>query len=210
MSSRCAFCGCKTESGYHEVGCPSREDTPAATVVAPSIDCANALTQEKIIASIRQRDPLAAVLMEAELAKAKEQQELDRPPPSPPTRQRANWIGAPEFFELNQACMVLNQAFGWGSTYLVGSALQRRDYRDVDVRTMIDDARFDQIFPGAYQDGVDHTMHSALWQLVCSAISVWLSRHTGLKIDFQIQRTSNANEQFKGERYAVGIFLDQP
>lgn len=42
--------------------------------------------------------------------------------------ERANYLPAPHYFNLNQACAVLSEAFGH-CTYLVGSAMERRDYR---------------------------------------------------------------------------------
>lgn len=59
--------------------------------------------------------------------------------------RRANFIGAPEALNLKLACTVINEAFGI-CTYLVGSAITKRDYRDVDLRCMLDDAEFDRIF----------------------------------------------------------------
>lgn len=122
---------------------------------------------------------------------------------------RANYIGAPEFFELNQACRTITEAYGC-CVYLVGSALERRDFRDVDVRCILDDAVFDREFPG-HADGQGAYYLDAKWSLQCSAISLWLARHSGLKIDFQFQRQTQANAEYpKGGRCAIGIFLDPP
>jgi hypothetical protein len=123
------------------------------------------------------------------------------PEPTEPRETRANWIGVPAFFNLNQACAVLNAAFGWGSTFLVGSSLERRDFRDVDVRTMLDDEVFDRLFPGG------GNQNCAYWSLICSSISLYLAQHSGLPVDFQIQRRTEANRQYKGRRHAVGIFI---
>lgn len=118
---------------------------------------------------------------------------------------RANWIGAPEFFELNHACQTINAAFGWGTTYLVGSAIERRDHRDVDVRCILDDEAYAKLFPGIV--GNNPAM-DARWSLMCSAISLWLSKHTGLRIDFQIQQRTVANEENKDSphRQVLGLF----
>jgi hypothetical protein len=115
---------------------------------------------------------------------------------------RVCYIGAPEMFNLNQACLSLVAAFGH-NIYLVGSSLIKRDYRDVDIRCILSDEEFDRIFPeleNAY-------MYNGLWSLMCSSISLWLSQHTGLPIDFQIQKMSKANENEKGTRVALGLFL---
>lgn len=118
--------------------------------------------------------------------------------------KRANYLGAPAFFELNQACVLVNQALGEFGCYLVGSSLERRDFRDVDVRCIMADEAFDRMFPmqGAPQ-------HDARWSLICCAISLWLKQRTGLPIDFQIQRQTEANAEYPdGERSALGILFD--
>jgi len=125
---------------------------------------------------------------------------------------RANYIAAPAFFNLNHACAVLLEAFPRANVgcYLVGSALVRRDHRDVDVRLMLSDEEYDRMFrvSGGYMD--------ALWSLMCTTISLWLSQQTGLPIDFQIQRTSNANAEYPqgpsraGERQPLGLFRGYP
>lgn len=128
-------------------------------------------------------------------------------------RRRANYVPAPAFFNLNQACAVLCEAFpkkGNTGCYLVGSSIVRRDFRDVDVRLMLDDAEYDRMFrvDGGYMD--------ALWSLMCTSISLWLSQQTGLPIDFQIQRTSDANRDNpkgpnqQGERQVLGLFRGYP
>lgn len=118
--------------------------------------------------------------------------------------KRANYIGAPEFFELNQACRTIVEAYGV-CVYLVGSALERRDYRDVDIRCILNDEDFDQKYPGI----TGNFSFDARWSLDCSAISLFLSKHSGLKIDFQFQRQTQANEEYDGARSAVGIFFDR-
>ena len=120
--------------------------------------------------------------------------------------KRANFIGAPHFFDLNQACRVVAEAFGH-SLYLVGSSLERRDYRDVDVRCILDDAEFDGLFPGLVGHGY---AYNARWSIVCSSISLWLSQHSNLPVDFQIQRMTEANAEYAGPRSALGFFVGPP
>jgi len=50
---------------------------------------------------------------------------------------------------------------------------------------------------------------NALWCLMCTSISEWLSRRTGLPIDFQMQKMTEANKEYKGERKAIGLFLQK-
>jgi hypothetical protein len=122
------------------------------------------------------------------------------------SRTRANWLAAPAYFNLNAACAIINNAFEKGfGCYLVGSSLERRDHRDVDVRYIMDDASFDVMF----RCGGERA-HDGLWSLMCLSISLWLSQQSGLPVDFQIQRQSDANAKHKGERSALGIFLAYP
>lgn len=72
--------------------------------------------------------------------------------------------------------------------YLVGSATQRRDYRDVDVRTMIDQA----------PEGID------LWFLNL-AVGAWGQLETGLPIDFQAQLPDEFHSYDGEPRHAVGL-----
>jgi hypothetical protein len=120
---------------------------------------------------------------------------------------RPHWLPAPHFFALNQACAFINKALdpvsGFGC-YLVGSSLERRDYRDVDVRYIMADAAYDRMF----RCGADY--YDPLWSLMCLSISRWLSESTGLPVDFQIQRQTQANERHKGKRNALGLFHDYP
>jgi hypothetical protein len=117
--------------------------------------------------------------------------------------KRANFIGAPEFYNLNNVATVLNEAFGMNN-YLVGSAIERRDHRDVDIRCIMDDEEFDRLFgpkmPGNYST-------NGLWSLMCASISEWLASRTGLKIDFQIQRRTQANAEYDGQRQCLGLFI---
>lgn len=117
---------------------------------------------------------------------------------------RANYIGAPEFYDLNAACRTITEAYGH-HLYLVGSALKKRDFRDVDLRLILPDAQFDALFPGM----TGGWWLDARWSLMCSSISLWLTRRSALPIDFQIQRQSDANrDEPDGQRSAIGIFLE--
>lgn len=135
---------------------------------------------------------------------------------TPAPMKRADFIPAPSKFNLSAACRFVWEAFG-GGVYLVGSSITRRDFRDVDIRVILDDAEFDRMFPslkpttttdaeGKTTVSVPTTQLNAKWALLCSSISLWLSQHSGLPVDFQIQRQTQANEQHKGPRYAIGIY----
>lgn len=103
---------------------------------------------------------------------------------------RANYLTVAEHYELMQACRDVVEAFD--DVFLVGSALLRPSYRDVDVRAMLDDEDFDRSFGDARRRA-----------LVNVAISRLLSARTGLPIDFQIQRRSDANASHSGPRDAL-------
>ena len=118
-------------------------------------------------------------------------------------RHKGVYIGAPACFELERCCQDLMRAFGnKGGIYLVGSALERPDWRDVDIRMMLPDNIFDELFPIAGQ----HWEFDPRWIIMTVSISQWMSKLTGLPIDFQFQRTSHANEHHKGLRSAMGMF----
>lgn len=97
-----------------------------------------------------------------------------------------------DLWRLEQACTPLGAAFGW-STYIVGSTQTGKENPgDVDVRTLVDDDLFDQLFPTV-----------EIWQVACIGMAAWLHLQTGLPVDFQYQRMSQANGK-KGRRNPVG------
>lgn len=117
---------------------------------------------------------------------------------------RANWIPAPHYFNLNMACMPLVQAFGH-CIYLVGSSLEKRDFRDVDIRAILDDAEFERLFPGA----ANSPAYNALWSVMSASISLMLSQQSGLPVDFQFQQQTAANKiEGRTKRHPIGLFLD--
>ena len=123
------------------------------------------------------------------------------------TKHKASYVGAPAVFQLELACQHLNAAFGGYGCYLVGSALERPDWRDVDVRLILRDEEFSALFPDALSDG--RWESDSRWLVMTSAIRLWLSRQTGLPVDFQFQPQTHANERHKGRRSALGLRLGQ-
>lgn len=121
-------------------------------------------------------------------------------------KRRANYIPAPHYFNLNNACRVLNDAFDSVGVFLVGSALERQDFRDVDVRCILDDEEFERLFPNAVGSPPNH----ALWSIMCVSISLYLSEQSKLPVDFQIQQMTAANKKHDGKRSALGIFVGYP
>lgn len=97
---------------------------------------------------------------------------------------RKSHLTTAQFAILNDACIPVAEAFD-SPPYLVGSATQGPDFRDVDLRLILTDEDFDYWF-------LDRVM---LWSLICMTISQHLATITGLPIDFQIQRMTEANEK---------------
>lgn len=73
--------------------------------------------------------------------------------------------------------------------YLVGTVLTSADWRDVDVRMIMDDDEFDATFA-----------NPLLWEAFCITATSWLTSLTLLPIDFQVQRMSEANAKHNGPR----------
>lgn len=123
---------------------------------------------------------------------------------------KVSHIGAPAVFALEQACKLLKAAFREENEtdhvgiYVVGSSLEKPDWRDVDVRMMMDDASFLRLFPGV---DVEHGTweFDPRWTLMVVAISQWMSKMTGLPIDFQFQPMTHANKRHKGDRHPMGL-----
>lgn len=112
---------------------------------------------------------------------------------------KGSFIGAPQAFNLYQCCEPIHKAYPESlGIFHVGSSLDTRNFRDVDVRLIMSDERFYQHFP-QFARGGDC---DALWSLTCSSISEWLAKRTDLQIDFQIQSQSLAKE-YTGKRNAI-------
>lgn len=108
--------------------------------------------------------------------------------------------GMPETSHLEAFGESLRDAFGV-MPYHVGSSIQGKTWRDVDVRIMLDDDRFGALFPGYGT----WRQRDAWWSLVCAGISELGRVRTGLPVDFQVQRTSEANAMFDGPRNPLFI-----
>jgi hypothetical protein len=123
-------------------------------------------------------------------------------------RKKFCYVGVPAIFKLEQACQQLNQAWthldGFGC-YLVGSCLERPDFRDVDVRMILEDAVFQREFPDVHSIDAGLWEHNPKWLIMVVAISEWLRAQTGLHVDFQFQPQSFANKHHNGARHAIGM-----
>jgi hypothetical protein len=110
-------------------------------------------------------------------------------------KRRKSGLTTLDLHKLELACQQVWEGFGSGtsgSTYLVGTAQTGGKYRDVDVRTILPDDEFDALFCRPDTNG------RALWSLLCSSIGRMLAEQTGLPIDYQIQRATQANEKYPG------------
>lgn len=109
----------------------------------------------------------------------------------------ANYLTTTQYFALDHACKVIADVYrrhGCLGLYLVGSCLTRQDFRDVDVRAIVFDEAFKGLFPS-----------SKMAKLASVAFSEWLSARTGLRVDFQFQQMTDANEKYDGRRDAIGF-----
>lgn len=123
----------------------------------------------------------------------------------PAVRRKATYVGAPAVFSLELACQHINAAFGgYYGCYLVGSALERADWRDIDVRYIMRDEEFAKLFPDA-NINPGTWENDPRWLLLTTSISAWLKAQTGLPVDFQIQPQTHANDRHKGPRSALGV-----
>jgi hypothetical protein len=126
--------------------------------------------------------------------------------------RKVSHIGAPACFALEMACRQVQEAFApqgdrsLGQVYIVGSALERSDWRDVDVRMILDDATFAEMFPDVPKDtGAAIWEFDARWTLMCVAIAQWMAKQTGLPIDFQFQPMTWANARHDKTRHPAGL-----
>jgi hypothetical protein len=110
----------------------------------------------------------------------------------------AEYVGQPGWHLLQLACIPLVEALG--VPYLVGSAVLSKNWRDIDVRVILDDERFAELFPA----DIAPRRLDPWWALVCAGISQYLIRATGMPVDFQIQSRTEA-KAYGGPREALGI-----
>lgn len=101
-------------------------------------------------------------------------------------------VGMPQSLNLHRFGAYLNAMFG-EHTYHVGSSLLNKDgWRDVDVRVILDDEVWDAMELGDPRNPHDNRR----WVAYCLALSSFGRDLTGLPIDCQLQRRTEANEQF--------------
>lgn len=108
-------------------------------------------------------------------------------------------LDAPDLDRLDLASILVCEALDT-PPYLVGSCLDRPDFRDVDIRVILADEHYERLFERPAKDPLRH--------LLQVAITEHYVRATGLRIDFQIQKRSTANAQHPGSarRHPLGIY----
>ena len=110
-----------------------------------------------------------------------------------------SYLDAPDLDRLDLASILVREALD--TPYLVGSCLTRPDYRDVDIRVILFDERYDQLFP------VLPPQRTTLLHVLQRAFTEHYVAMTGLRIDFQIQRMSDANDRYPtGNRHPLGTY----
>lgn len=97
-------------------------------------------------------------------------------------------VGAQGIDLLDHWGYVISRAFGETPYHVGSSAMQKTGWRDVDVRIIMDDEKFDALF------GKDQGRFNPFWTATMLAYSIWGERVTGLPIDFQIQRRSSVSQ----------------
>lgn len=107
---------------------------------------------------------------------------------------RATFLSPPDLYRLDWSCRPIRLAFDT-PPYLVGSALERPDYRDIDLRLILDDDRYAALV-GSSGD-LRLLLHIALSDLIAKAAG------QRAPIDFQIQPQSEANA-IRGKRVPMG------
>lgn len=112
-------------------------------------------------------------------------------------------VGMPSGLALDHFGRLIFDAYGW-MPYHVGSSLRGKEWRDVDVRVILDDEEWAAEFGGP----PGHFTHDPKWVVLCWSLSLLGREMTGLPIDFQIQPMRYANERWTPPehcRSAIGI-----
>jgi hypothetical protein len=122
-----------------------------------------------------------------------------------PTARAGSYLSPPDFHRLNWACQPIRAAFG-RPPYLVGSVLTRPDYRDIDLRLILDDDVYESMFSAT--DGlITKRQPKATLLLLNIALSDLIQRSANppAPIDFQFQSMTEANVPEHGVRNAMGV-----
>lgn len=109
-------------------------------------------------------------------------------------------VGMPAGLWLDEFGSQVWAAFGH-IPYLVGSALEKKQWRDVDVRLILPDEEYEALGLGDPR----YSHRNEKWVALALAFSALGQAMTGLPIDFQIQQQTDANKEYGGRpRSALG------
>lgn len=124
-----------------------------------------------------------------------------------PAARPASYLSPPDLHRLDWACHPIRRAFGQ-PPYLVGSALTRPDFRDIDLRLILPDERLVELFGEDVAHGTpEQPTPSGLWLLLNVTLSDYIAKaaHVPWTIDFQIQSRSEADEYSGQMRNPMGV-----
>jgi hypothetical protein len=124
-----------------------------------------------------------------------------------PRVRSASYLLPPDLHRLDWACRPIRDAFGT-PPYLVGSALTRPDFRDIDLRLILPDETVAAMFGHedfGRRDPNDPPEKARL--LINIALSDLIARAANppAPIDFQIQSMTEANVPGYGMRNPMGV-----
>lgn len=117
-------------------------------------------------------------------------------------------VGMPASIKLQHFGRVVHEFFGH-TPYHVGSSLKAMlneggEWRDVDVRLILPDEEFDAMFGSLTRP----RCLNAKWNAACLAFAALGREMTDLPIDFQIDRQTEANEDY-GDQPRSAMILAQ-
>jgi hypothetical protein len=108
-------------------------------------------------------------------------------------------VGMPYSLLLQEFGEHVLRAFGHVCYHVGSSLMEKRWWRDVDVRLMLPDEEYERLGLGDPK----YPQQNKRWVSLVLAWSSFGKSLTGLPIDFQIQQQSHANETEKGSRSAL-------
>lgn len=106
---------------------------------------------------------------------------------------RATYLQLTDLRLLQAWAHEVSAMFRGAMPYLVGSATERPDFRDVDVRLILCDDHYAKVRKRL------NIQHLGL------AVSLWGQRATGLPIDFQVQQQTAANKTHDKPRHPLAM-----
>jgi hypothetical protein len=113
-------------------------------------------------------------------------------------------VGMPQWILLNHFGKLVYDAFG-DFPYLVGSSTKGKQWRDVDVRLILSDEEYENLFGRLELAPIINKK----WSAMCLAFSILGKEITGLPIDFQIDQQTDANKKYPTEdRHSLILYAE--